>query len=259
LEKPWNPTCRIYLAGRVTIEAGGRFVRERDFPSPQALVAFVFLATERRRTPTAEQLADAVWSDRARPSAWDSALSAIVSRTRSLIQRGLATEALDITRRFGRVQLDLPPDAWVDIEAAASAIDEADGHLRAGRQQPAWAAANVAACVTRDAILADREAPWLEGLRTRHRAIGARALRLLSDVSLQNGESDLAILHAQQLIDLDPLLETSYVHMMRVHAAVGNRGAALRVYAQCRERLRDELGTSPSAETEALYLKILRE
>jgi DNA-binding SARP family transcriptional activator len=259
LEKPWSPACRIYLTGQVTVELDGRFVRERDFPSPQALVAFVFLAAERRRTITAEQLADAVWNDRARPAAWDAALSAILSRTRSLLQQGLATTDLDITRRFGRVRLELPPSAWVDIEAAASAIDEADGHVRAGRLQPAWAAANVAACVTRDALLPDRETPWLEGLRARQRAIAARALRLLSDVSLQNGESDLAILHAQQLVDLDPLIETSYGHLMRVHAALGNRGGALRVYAQCRERLRDELGASPSAETEGLYLKILRE
>ena len=259
MEKPWKPACRIYLAGRVTIEANDRFVRERDFPSPQALVAFVFLAAERRRTTTAEQLAEAVWSDRARPSAWDSALSALLSRTRALIQRGLETSAIDITRRFGRVQLELPADAWVDLEAAASAIDEADGHVRAGRLQPAWAAANVAACITRDALLPDRDAPWLEGLRVRQRAIAARALRLLSDVSLQNGEADLAILHAQQLVDLDPLIETSYGCLMRVHAALGNRGGALRVYAQCRERLRDELGASPSPETESLYLKILRE
>jgi DNA-binding SARP family transcriptional activator len=131
--------------------------------------------------------------------------------------------------------------------------------VRAGRLQPAWAAANVAACISRDELLPDREAPWLEGVRTRQRAIAARALRLLSEISLRNGEADLAILHAQQLIDLDPLIETSYGCLMRVHAALGNRGGALRVYAQCRERLRDELGASPSAETESLYLKILRE
>jgi DNA-binding SARP family transcriptional activator len=77
-------------------------------------------------------------------------------------------------------------------------------------------------------------------------------------VSLSNGEPDLAILHAQQLVDLLPLVETSYCQLMRIQAALGNRGEALRVYASCRERLREELGTSPSPETEAIYLSILR-
>jgi DNA-binding SARP family transcriptional activator len=32
----------------------------------------------------------------------------------------------------------------------------------------------------------------------------------------------------------------------------------LRVFARCRKLLRDELGASPSPQTEALFLKILR-
>lgn len=39
---------------------------------------------------------------------------------------------------------------------------------------------------------------------------------------------------------------------------IGNRAEALRVFGQCRELLRDELGASPSPQTEALFLKILR-
>jgi DNA-binding SARP family transcriptional activator len=43
-----------------------------------------------------------------------------------------------------------------------------------------------------------------------------------------------------------------------MHAAAGDRAAALRVFAQCRERLREELGVSPSPQTEAVYLEILK-
>ena len=32
----------------------------------------------------------------------------------------------------GRDQLQLPSDTWVDIEAAAQALDEAEGSLRVG-------------------------------------------------------------------------------------------------------------------------------
>jgi DNA-binding SARP family transcriptional activator len=45
---------------------------------------------------------------------------------------------------------------------------------------------------------------------------------------------------------------------MRLHARAGNRAEALRVFGQCRELLREELGASPSPQTEAIYLEILR-
>jgi DNA-binding SARP family transcriptional activator len=38
---------------------------------------------------------------------------------------------------------------------------------------------------------------------------------------------------------------------------VANR--PLRVFGRCRELLREELGTSPSPQTEAVYLEILRQ
>ena len=37
---------------------------------------------------------------------------------------------------------------------------------------------------------------------------------------------------------------------MQMHAHMGNRGEALRVFGKCRELFRDELGADPSQETE---------
>jgi len=45
---------------------------------------------------------------------------------------------------------------------------------------------------------------------------------------------------------------------MRIHAQMGNRAEALRVFGQCRHLLREELGADPSHETETLFLEILR-
>ena len=46
--------------------------------------------------------------------------------------------------------------------------------------------------------------------------------------------------------------------LMRAHAAAGNRAEALRVYATCRKRFRDDLGAEPSELTAAVFLNILR-
>jgi len=46
--------------------------------------------------------------------------------------------------------------------------------------------------------------------------------------------------------------------LMRAHAASGNRAEAIRAYHHCRTLLAEELGVSPSPETERAYLGILR-
>jgi DNA-binding SARP family transcriptional activator len=57
---------------------------------------------------------------------------------------------------------------------------------------------------------------------------------------------------------VDPLNEGSYRHLMETHQRLGNRSEALRASARLRDVLRDELGTSPSGDTESIYLSILR-
>ena len=85
-----------------------------------------------------------------------------------------------------------------------------------------------------------------------------RALHCLATISAKNHEPLLAIQHANEMVQLEPFRETSYQLLMRMHAAAGDRAEALRVFAKCRELLRDELGVSPSPQTEAVYLEILR-
>ncbi len=55
---------------------------------------------------------------------------------------------------------------------------------------------------------------------------------------------------------LDPLSETAYARLIRLHLATGDRDAALRTYQACRAKLAGELGAEPSPEIEALAERI---
>ena len=112
--------------------------------------------------------------------------------------------------------------------------------------------------IARRPFLAGEEAPWIEARRAKLRSLLVRGLHILSQITARNGEDALALQYATEIVEVEPFQETGYRHLMQVHAQMGNRGEALRVFGKCRELFRDELGADPSQETERLFLEILR-
>ena len=249
---------RIYLTGSIAIEHGEHLIRERQFPGRQGRIAFVFLAVNRHRSIHRDELLGAIWPDDA-PAQTDSGLDAILSKLRGTLKSaGFAPADAGVTVNSKTIALHLPGDAWIDLEAAANALDEAEGALRRNDGVAAWSMANVAVVISKRPFLADVEAPWIESHRSALRTMQMRALQCLANVSANNSEPLLAVQHALEMIELEPFRETAYQLLMKMHAAAGDRAEALRVFAKCRELLRDELGVSPSPQTEAVYLEILR-
>ena len=85
-----------------------------------------------------------------------------------------------------------------------------------------------------------------------------RALDCYTEISLKARQSELAAQMAGEAISLEPFREVGYQQLMRAQAALGNRAEALRIFHRCRQLLSDELGVSPSPETEAVFLEILK-
>ena len=250
-------TLRVYLTGRISIEHGSKLLDERQLAGRQGRLAFAFLAKERHCPVSREQLTSIVWSDTP-PREADAALNAILSKLRAALRKVGVDSAGCVEVQSGTVQMRLPSDSWIDIEEAAHSIDEANGALRAGDTSRAWSHANVVVTVARRPFLPDEEAPWIEAQRAKLRSLLVRGLHNLSRVSAMNGEDALAVQYASEIIDLEPFQESGYRHHMQLPAQMGNRAEALRVFGKCRELLRDELGTNPAPETEALFLQILR-
>ena len=248
---------RIYLTGRMCIESANLLLDERRFASRQCRLAFAYLVCERDRPIPRDELAEVVWPA-AMPPAWETAISALVSRMRSVFRELSPTDLCSISSSSACYQLHLPDDAWVDLEAEAVAIHEAESALQCGTPKQAWGPANVAAIIARRTFLPGQEGPWVDRQRAKLQAQLVRALECLSDVWLANGEFVLAVKAAAEAVSLEPFRETGWQRLMRVHAAVGNRAEALRAYEQCRKLLTEELGTEPSPQTETLYLELLR-
>lgn len=250
------PEARIYLAGRVTVERGDRALVDAALGGRQGRLLLVFLGIQRTRPVAKAQVLDALWPSRKPPSA-DAATNALVSKLRAALRTLGFPSPFGVASQVGTYQLALPA-ASIDIENARTAIDRAEGALRADLPGDAWSHANVAAAVARQPFLPDEQLPWVHQQRDQLQRVWRRALLVLSSVSVHNHEHELAIQYAADALSAEPFDEVACQALMRAHAAAGNRAEALRAYASCRKLLRDELGSEPSRQTASVFLGILR-
>ena len=247
---------RIYLTDRVLVEDGDEILLDESrLMGRQGRLTFAYLAYERLRAVSRDELAEELWPGKVPPS-WERSLSALISKLRALLLAGLPEVALETS--YGHYRLSLPADAWVDVEAATEAIDRAESALRQDKPQETLGWAHVAHRISRRPFLIGEEGPWVTLKRSGLRDVLVRAHECLGEPSIWPKEPEYAVRHAREAVALEPFRETSYQLLMRAHAAVGNRAEALRVYERCRCLLSEELGVSPSAQTEAVYLDILR-
>jgi tRNA A-37 threonylcarbamoyl transferase component Bud32 len=154
-------------------------------------------------------------------------------------------------------ELESTSDVWVDVEAAADAIHDAEGELRAGRPAGAFGPSAIAHHIARRPFLPGERGPWVDSQRERLRGILVRALECRGEVYLWNREIPLAVEAAKEAIALEPFRETAHRTLIRAHAALGNAAEAKRAFTRCRELLANGPAISPSSETQRVYRSAL--
>jgi SARP family transcriptional regulator, regulator of embCAB operon len=246
----------VYLAGGIALRgSSGVVIGEKDLPGRQARRLFVRLAASHEPIAQAD-LADDLWGTEW-PPAWQTALRALVSKLRASLARVGAPDA--ITSRDGTYALKLPPDAWLDLDAAALAIHAAELALADGDRSRAAGWALAARAVASRTILPGEDVEWLDELRRKLADIHLRALGCLGEVWLSGGDPALAAHDASQAIAIDPYRESAHRLLIRAHLAAGEHAAALRAFLACRTLFEEELGVQPAPETVALVSPLLED
>ena len=250
------PQLKVFLAGRVAVEAEGVRLEEERFPGRQGRLLFAYLVTEQGRAVPRDELAEALWGERP-PASWDKALTVLASKLRGLLAKQGVDGTGALTAAFGCYRLVLPEGSWVDVHVAKSEAKEAEEALATGDLERARAAAGSAESLVRPPFLPGDEGAWVEEQRRELADLRERALDVLTDACLRSGATREAAKWAEELVALSPFRETGYRRLMEARVAAGDQAEALRVYERCRRLLADELGAYPSPETESIYRALL--
>jgi DNA-binding SARP family transcriptional activator len=243
-------STRIQLCGRFTVELAGQRVEQR-IGGGQARVLLAFLTLNRARSVRRDEIAAALWDDDP-PAAPGVALRALLSRLRSAL-------GPEVVGGRGEVRLALPPDAWIDVEAAFGALHRAQADVAQERWQAAWWPTRIALNLARRELLPGAGGSWVGARRRELDALRLRAHEAVAEVGLGVGGSELASAErsARALIADAPFRESGHCLLMRVLAARGDPAEALVAYERVRCALRDELGTVPSAALQDLHRSLL--
>jgi DNA-binding SARP family transcriptional activator len=246
-----KPPTRIQLCGRLAVQLAGRDLTG-SLPGGQARILFTYLAVNRARPTGRDQMVEALWPWRA-PAGADASLSALLSRLRAAL-------GPDVLGGRSEIRLQLPADAWVDLEAAEEAIHRAEAAVTQEDWARGWGPSLVALFTARRGFLPGEDLPWAEEHRRRLEDIRLAALECYTAVALGVGGTELAPGErcARELVAAAPFREHAHVLLMRILVARGNGAEALRVYEDLRTRLRDELGAAPAPELRELQAQLLR-
>jgi SARP family transcriptional regulator, regulator of embCAB operon len=241
---------RIQLCGRLVVELSGRRVDDA-LPGNKGRLLFAYLVLNRARRLGRDELLTAVYGDEASPDQQPS-LSVLLSKLRGVVGHELLAGRSEI-------ELVLPRDAFVDVEAAREALHRAESHVAAREWAESWGPAGVAYHVARRPLLQGEDRPWLDEWRRRLDDIHLRGLECFAEARLRLGGPTLSQAEecARELIEFAPYRETGHRILIEALERRGNVAEALLAYDRLRVLLREELGVAPSSALDSIHRRLL--
>jgi SARP family transcriptional regulator, regulator of embCAB operon len=241
---------RIQLCGRFVVRLEGQRI-EDSLPGPLGQLLFAYFVLNRLRRVDRDELLLAVYGDEASAD-YHARFSVLLSKLRRVV---------GAERLTGRTQIELvlPADVFMDVEAALEALHRAESHVAKGEWAQAWGPSGLAYDIASRPLLRGHDRPWLEDWRRRLDDARLSGLECLAAASLgiDGPELPQAANCARQLIELAPFRETGHRILIEALERSGNVAEALCVYDRLRITLREELGVAPSPAVQDVHLRLL--
>lgn len=245
---------RVYLFGGFEIQAEGQSVTR--WTSRKSRLLLAYLATNARQLVPKEVLIELFWPDCPLERGSNN-LSIAIHHIRARLSELVPKGNHGVCVRQGLYGLDPDASCWVDVEEFRSKVSQGRASVQQGdRDATRRLLADATDLYRGDFLESD---PYEEWTVDRRRAL-AEAYRwalawLAADAA---GESDWSgvLAYAEKILEKDPCDEEAHRWLIRAYLQVGRKSQALLQYRICSERLQDELGVSPSIETQNLLLGV---
>jgi DNA-binding SARP family transcriptional activator len=242
------------MFGPLTIDDGARTLGVGDLGGVRPKQILEILLAARGHRVSTDRLAELLWGD-ARPDNWAGSIQTFIS----VLRRRLAPE-----RERARALVITEPEAYrFATDLVLLDLDRFDELLERSAREPTQLSRRSleqALDLVQGEVLEDEPyAVWAQEIRgTYHgRVLGAHLDA--ADAALAELDYDDALAHAQRAAAFDGFSERAQRISMLALYALGRQHEALGTYRSFRERLDQELGLQPTADTKRLEGAILRQ
>ncbi|MGD8466064.1 MAG: BTAD domain-containing putative transcriptional regulator, partial [Anaerolineae bacterium] len=236
-----EPSLIIHGLGQPWVELDGERVQ---WTTTQSRDLFFCLLQDEQGLRK-EELGEIFWPEHT-PVKLDNIFRSTVYRLRRALFRD------SVIFESGVYRFNRESDYRYDVEAFERLLDEAG---LGSREEPKLIEEAIA--LYEGDYLEGVYGAWCELERERLRGRYMAAQQALARLYTDRRNLTRAVEMYQQILAQDPYREAAHRGLMQCYYRQGDRAAAIRQYQVCAEVLREELGLSPSAETEALYVEII--
>jgi DNA-binding SARP family transcriptional activator/predicted ATPase len=236
------------MLGGLDIVFGNRPVAV-EAPRLRSLLAYLLL----HRTPQPrERLAFMFWPDSAESQARTNLRQALHLLRRALPE---VDRFLDTDSRVVGWRADAP--CTLDVEKFDELMVLAKGAREADNAAEERISLEAAAVLYSGDLLPECYDEWIAGDRERLRDEFLAGVARLAELYELRRDYRAAIPWARRWVQNDPVNEDACHRLMRLHALIGDRAGALRVYHGCATALARELGVAPGAAMTETYTRLL--
>jgi predicted ATPase/DNA-binding SARP family transcriptional activator len=232
---------KLQLFGRPALV--GKEQKIVHFPTQQVVLLLAYLATHNQQNTSREQLTELLWQD-VEPNAGRNRFKQTLSSLRRLLESG--EQSTSSLLWADRMHVRLPPESiTTDVTEFRQALHE---YEQTTDPQTQLLLLNRAIELYQGEFLTGYYEDWVLQKRQHLQEDFTHALIERITLSEQRRMWHQALEDIHTLLALDPLNEDSFLVLMRFYQSVGRPVEALRQYRLFAQKIKAEIGVSPSAE-----------
>ncbi|HVF42097.1 MAG TPA: BTAD domain-containing putative transcriptional regulator [Pyrinomonadaceae bacterium] len=216
-----------------------------------------FIASRRHRRASKDAIIDTFWGE-ADFGSVEKNFHPTISHIRKALNSNQPLKQNFLLYRDGDYQLNPEFSYRIDTEEFDRLVTEGDAARRAREQDTFVKSYEAAAELYRGEFMQGSYDEWAEEQRSYYREQYLRLLEILAQTAQKAEDWSRSMGLAQRILREDPFREDVHCHLMRAHAAQGNRVAVREQFETLRKLLRKELGVEPAAETQRVYKELLK-
>jgi DNA-binding SARP family transcriptional activator/ActR/RegA family two-component response regulator len=249
------PSLRIQTFGQFNVWRDGRLID--PWERGQAVTVVKLLLIRRAaggRAVSPDELIEWLWPD-SDPDSGRKNLLPLLSSARHALEPDIEPrDSSFILRSSAGYYFDLSGDVTWDVFDFRRLAGEGASHQCRGELEAAIATYETARRLYLGDFLAeDRYAAWAIPQRRELQNEYRDLLTELAEAYAALGRYPEAVQAAKTALEVDPMLESVYRHLMRYYYCAGDKGQALKVYRNCAKLFDELFGEGPTPQTKHLF------